>query len=1271
MTPIDKYYLLLQFKDKVHQKNATEFQSFFEEIMGKAFKDFQKIRPYGNQGDGGNDGYIPSRGEYYQVYAPKDPGEKEAVAARKFKNNFENLKANWDQISKIKTFNLVFNDKYAGLGIELERARAELKQNDPEIEFKIFQPKDLEEIFFTLKPEQMMESGFNVDSREAFRIAKDYLGKLEEELNKGNPNFVLKVLEDIANIISGQNDQGIALEYEIIEAKALQRIEKVKDSKGKYKGISKRFPSDPRASLFLSEAYLNDEDFPKNKELLEKAEKIDSNYWLLKLEKLIREYRLGNQIDISGINEDEFPVDPKIKADYYRIYSLFLERAGDRTRAESFIEKSIKLNPQKFINQDVRLEFLCQKILSSNDPKIIQSEGDNLINEVEAIREKFLSFSELGPRNNISLNLKKMIIFLKQERESDMVNTAKETLGLIFECYFDYGIDRSLVNLLRFIEISSENFSRLLGYIKKANKLISDDLGRTIVLQFIHKDNLLTEGKKFFEDMKKKDFVQFITDLTKGEYKKALPFIMKDISFAVSFSIVAKPFPGLSKIIFNAIPDDGTVQKDKLMLLLCKIEGDSDGAFSILKGLDISKFSYIECLPALEVAEEKKAWDFVIILLEKLLPLERDRKIALGMKLKLCNANLKLERFPEVIRIGEAILENPDELKFLDADNKEVLLVQIVFAWFKRGGYSDALKIIKKHADFLKTFENKIGVEAETYLQNKLPEKALDVVVEAIKIIKRPSPEQYGSLFFTFTQIGNLMPGFTPVPLKEITLDSFVKLKGEENWYFIGDKDEFDANKVPNEHRKNFLGKKIGEKVSFEHKYISEKKEYEIENILPIEKYICWQSHHQAEKLSLEHLWDKMDVIEVPTTATSVDTKYLEARLKNLTEKSDKFFETYYTQNIPLAVLAVSEGGLTNAIGRITSEKKGFIKFSNGKPEEMEEQKKAAKEAISAQLFYIDGTSALILSETGLIEKIIKFIPNIKVPQSVISLLLESKDKFRYVPGQRGLMGYSQGKLRFSSLDSASRNLIQSNFDKSIKTIESKAQSIEAISSANKLSVFSEEGIPPSLSDACILAQRDKAMVLTEDFLYLQMNEIETKKKIPKYFSAFALMRVLYEQGKISFDEYLNFFAYLSSYRFRFLPISVNDLDKAVFGNGAIKQVRPEELRKFNFPLTLSEEYGVSFEGVFIFIGRFLIKLLIDNSIIPELIEKIFAEIFPTIPVKNKKIFGRTLLAVCVEAINKRARVIALSKRTQEKIDVLSRFVQSGILKDEIIVPKL
>ncbi len=42
MKPLDKHYLSLQFRIQIHSKTGTEFQSFFEDIMEKAFPRLSK-----------------------------------------------------------------------------------------------------------------------------------------------------------------------------------------------------------------------------------------------------------------------------------------------------------------------------------------------------------------------------------------------------------------------------------------------------------------------------------------------------------------------------------------------------------------------------------------------------------------------------------------------------------------------------------------------------------------------------------------------------------------------------------------------------------------------------------------------------------------------------------------------------------------------------------------------------------------------------------------------------------------------------------------------------------------------------------------------------------------------------------------------------------------------------------------------------------------------------------------------------------------------------
>jgi hypothetical protein len=1264
---IDKQYILLQFQVKVHQKNGSEFQGFFEDIMQKAFStDFKKIRPYGNLGDGGNDGYIPSKGFYYQVYAPMNPNEKDVDAAEKFKNNFNTLKNKWSEISKIKAYNFVFNDKYHGSSIELERAAAELKNDNPNIEFNIFRAIDIEKIFTGLNNDQLISLGFDVDSRNALKISREYLQKLELEFDRGNISFASKALEAMRGVIAEQGDESLKLDFEIMEGRILQRLEKVDEAEEKYKSIYKRHPKDTRAPLYLAEIYLNAENYDENERLLNEVKAIDSSYWLYPLEVIIRNYRLGTLVDAQKIDEKSFPDDPRIKADYYRLYSLYFERPGNFKEAEAFIEQAIKLNPEKFSNYEVKLAFIEQELFSTKDIIKRGAAAQQLLVEIEVVYEKFKALGGMGIRNQILLNIKRVNAFLIQENYLDSAIGAKETFELVLQCYFDQLIDKVLAGLLPFTELSDEDFEKLLTYLNKSRKKISDNLAKAIFLQFLYRNTPTHDIKSFFTKAKKEKIVEFVDNIETSNYDGLKPTLDQDINFAVSICVLAKSNPQLRKKIIEFLPDDGSINKEKLLLLFHLDEGSIDEAFLIIKKFDLSKLSYIECRPALEVAEKKKAWDFVVVLLEKLLQHEKTPKQILQIKLRLFTANLNLERFSEVTRIGGGILENEAEITMLDEENQEIVTAQTAQSWLRRGKYPEAKKFIEKYASYLKKFEAKVFLESEIYIKNKMPEAALKAVVDGIKSLKRPSPEEYGSLFLAFSEIGNLMD-FQLVSMEKVELGSFVKFKDEEKWFFIGDNDELDAIKILPANQEEFIGKTIGEKIKGTSKYRSEQAERKIENILPIEKYILWQSIHNAQKLSLDGAWDKMEVIEVPQTANGIDPKYLIAKLQDLNERGREFFDTYCEQNIPLALLAVSQGSLPNAIGKIINEQRGFIKSSTGTQQEIDEQKQIASEIINGQAFYLDGTSALVLSETGLLEKIYKHLPNLKVPQSVISLLLEVKEKFAYLPGTVGHMHYAQGKIGMSNIDQVKRESIENNFKKSIEILESKPNNIEVISSANKSPVFSEQKIFPSLVDACILAQRDDLHILTEDFLYLQMNELETKKNKPKYCSSLELVRVLYEQNKISFEEYLNFFSYLSSYRFKFLPITTEDLEKAILGDGIIKIVKVDNLKKFNFPLTLSEEYGVPLRTSATLIVQFLAKLLKDDSVTPEIIKNIFAEIIETFPIKkDRKLLGRSLIAVSVQMINKGVNIV-YNPNVQEKINTLLQFIEmycpGGIIK--------
>jgi hypothetical protein len=887
------------------------------------------------------------------------------------------------------------------------------------------------------------------------------------------------------------------------------------------------------------------------------------------------------------------------------------------------------------------------------------------------VQEKASQWEGLTPRNQATLNIYKINVFCAQENLSGIEKLAKESFDLIMSCYFDQWIESLLVRLLMLTELPQKDFDRLLQYLQRAEKALSNDLGKAIVIQFLLKKTLFTEGKKFFEVTKKKNILNYIDNLENKKYGDVWIFLKDDLRFAVVMADMAKDFPDLRKKIIENLPNDGTIQKEKLLLLLNYDEKKINEAFNILKNLDLSNLSYFECKPILDIAQQKKAWDFVIVIVEKLLKREKEKRFISKLKLLLFSANFNLERFPEAIQIGEEILSDTEEIAFLDDHNKETLLGNILVARLKRGEYRQAKVLLEKYSGFSKTFEFKVAVEAQVYLKNNDADKALASVVAGVKILKTPSPEQYGGLYFLFVEIENMID-FHPTPQEKVELDSFVKLTNQERWYFVGNKEELDATKVPPTDEKYpvLLGKTTGEKVAFKDKYRSTTVEHTVENILPLEKYVFWQCMHHAQQLTIEHRWNMMEMIEVPTTGEGIDPKYIIARLEDERKKWGSFFNFYCRENVPLAFLAANEGGLANAIGLIMNENKGFIRFSTGNPAEMEHQKEVAKRIIGGERFYIDGTSALILSEPGLLEQIYGYLPNLNVPQSVISLLLETTEKFRFIPGQVGYMQYAQGKIAFSAIDRNKGATIQKNFENSIKLLESKPQNIRAISAAIKADRFSEQRISAELCDACILAQRDNVPVLTEDFLYLKANELDTKKKAPEYCSAFALVRVLYEQKKVTFEQYLSFFAYLSSYRFRFLPITTDDIQKAVFGGGIITVVQPKGIRWLNFPLTLSEQYGVPFVIAFSVLAGFLKNVLIDDSILPGDAERIFIEILSAFPTdKDKRILGKMFLAISVKEINRIRQTIIIGTKAQKKIALLSQIAEIYSPKTDLWKP--
>lgn len=144
------------FVNRLLKANNTAFQHLFWAVMrAKYGQDFIEVRPQGRAGDGGNDGYLPLEGHYFQVYGPIDPKEKVTEAAGKLGEDFEKLQASWHQLTPIQSYSFVFNDKYEGTFQGIVRALGEIEKANPSVRCRPFTASHLEDAFLDLPSAQL------------------------------------------------------------------------------------------------------------------------------------------------------------------------------------------------------------------------------------------------------------------------------------------------------------------------------------------------------------------------------------------------------------------------------------------------------------------------------------------------------------------------------------------------------------------------------------------------------------------------------------------------------------------------------------------------------------------------------------------------------------------------------------------------------------------------------------------------------------------------------------------------------------------------------------------------------------------------------------------------------------------------------------------------------------------------------------------------------------------------------------------------------------
>lgn len=177
------------FKLKLYEASGNSFQRLFNSLMQYSLPGFQSVAPWGNWGDGGNDGWCPNENRYFQVYGPEATTELNPVqAATKSVADFNKLKEKW---ATIERYHFVCNDRFCGMPAPIGNMLQILALNEGLIEATPVSAADLERRFMALSVSEKMEIVGGIPSEYPDFIDPTAVSDLLTHLaDHPNPSFI-------------------------------------------------------------------------------------------------------------------------------------------------------------------------------------------------------------------------------------------------------------------------------------------------------------------------------------------------------------------------------------------------------------------------------------------------------------------------------------------------------------------------------------------------------------------------------------------------------------------------------------------------------------------------------------------------------------------------------------------------------------------------------------------------------------------------------------------------------------------------------------------------------------------------------------------------------------------------------------------------------------------------------------------------------------------------------------------------------------------------
>ena len=154
MDNASRAYYRVVFERNYLKMRGNEFQDSFADLKEKRYPkgDFIRVRPWGKAGDRKNDGYIKSQRTLFQVYAPNEMKEAEAIS--KIDEDFRGALPYWGDHFDTWIF---MHNAWGGLGPGITKKLLDLDQSYEQITVTSWGCEDLKKELLLLQDEEIQD----------------------------------------------------------------------------------------------------------------------------------------------------------------------------------------------------------------------------------------------------------------------------------------------------------------------------------------------------------------------------------------------------------------------------------------------------------------------------------------------------------------------------------------------------------------------------------------------------------------------------------------------------------------------------------------------------------------------------------------------------------------------------------------------------------------------------------------------------------------------------------------------------------------------------------------------------------------------------------------------------------------------------------------------------------------------------------------------------------------------------------------------------------